>query len=108
MPKYIDAENFREWILKQKRLSKNYTVMMLDETPTADVQEVKHGKWLTEEYMYGRDGMEDSWVERLAEDGDCAYCSECRKNAGLDGGEEYVLSNYCPNCGAKMDLEDKQ
>ena len=40
MARYINADNFRAWILKQKRLSKDYTVMMLDDTPTADVQEV--------------------------------------------------------------------
>ena len=42
----IDADDFRSWLLKQKRLSKNYTLMMLDESPTIDL--VKCGqpfKW---------------------------------------------------------------
>lgn len=30
-------------------------------------------------------------------------CSICRKTALLDGGEDYVTSPYCPNCGARMD-----
>ena len=73
--------------------------------PAADVRPVVHGKWITQEYMYGDPdvGTEDMWVERLAEYGDCAYCSECGGYAGLDGSEEYVLSNYCPHCGAKME-----
>lgn len=29
-------------------------------------------------------------------------CSICRKTALLDGGEDYVASPYCPNCGARM------
>lgn len=32
----IDADDFRSWLLKQKRLSKDYILMMLDETPTID------------------------------------------------------------------------
>ena len=30
-------------------------------------------------------------------------CSICSFPALLDGGEEYVFSKFCPNCGAKMD-----
>lgn len=34
-------------------------------------------------------------------------CSLCNKNAGLS--EEYFwhLSKFCPNCGAKMDIEEE-
>lgn len=78
----------------------------LEEEPTADVVEVRHGEWLTKEYFYGKDGECDGWVEKPAENGDCAYCSSCHEHALLNGGEEYELSNYCPNCGAKMDKEN--
>ena len=51
--------------------------------PTADVVEVRHGVW-------GFDGI--GWT-----------CSEC---------DEYNLSDaktdYCPNCGAKMDGERRE
>ena len=34
-------------------------------------------------------------------------CSNCGEMALLDMyGESHYRSNYCPNCGAKMDLED--
>ena len=46
----------------------------------ADVATVRHGKWL-----HRKNGV--------------AYCSECEIDAVEDGTE------YCPNCGAKMDLE---
>ena len=49
--------------------------------PPADVAPVRHGKWL-----HRKNGV--------------AYCSECEIDAVEDGTE------YCPNCGAKMDLED--
>jgi DNA-directed RNA polymerase subunit RPC12/RpoP len=34
-------------------------------------------------------------------------CSECGASPLLDGEREYVETNYCPNCGAKMDLKEK-
>ena len=49
--------------------------------PVADVAPVRHGKWL-----HRKNGV--------------AYCSECE----VDTVEDEM--NYCPNCGAKMDLED--
>ena len=49
--------------------------------PPADVAPVRHGKWL-----HRKNGV--------------AYCSECK----IDTVEDET--NYCPNCGAKMDLED--
>lgn len=33
-------------------------------------------------------------------------CSECRKETICDYDDEFILSNFCPNCGAKMDLEE--
>ena len=49
--------------------------------PVADVAPVRHGKWL-----HRKNGV--------------AYCSECEVDTVEDE------TNYCPNCGAKMDLED--
>lgn len=34
-------------------------------------------------------------------------CSCCNSEATYTCNDEYELSNYCPNCGAKMDLEDE-
>lgn len=31
-------------------------------------------------------------------------CSVCKEEAVYDCNDEFVLSKYCPNCGAKMDL----
>ena len=74
--------------------------------PAADVVEVRHGRWLTKEYMYGDPdvGIEDMWVDRLAEQSDYyAYCSVCGKDAEYNGEGSLVLSDCCPSCGAKMD-----
>lgn len=50
-------------------------------SPTIDAEPVRHGRWLVD----GLTGM--------------SFCSECT---------DYAVeadTNYCPNCGAKMDLE---
>ena len=94
MPRYIDAESFRTWILKQHRLSKNYTVQMLDETPTADVQEVKHAHW------------------SCVNEDECNYMCDGDEGCGrvlslvLGSPEDYDIG-YCPFCGAKMDEKEE-
>ena len=56
------------------------------ELPAADVAEVVHGRWI--------------WNEEGEIDWEQFYrCSNC-------GNKEYWESNFCPNCGAKMDLEE--
>lgn len=58
----------------------------IERIPAADVVLVRHGRWdpLT---MSTDNGMEVLWVH--------AKC----------GCERYEKSNYCPNCGAKMDKD---
>ena len=56
------------------------------ELPAADVAEVVHERWI--------------WNEEGEIDWEQFYrCSNC-------GDKEYWESNFCPNCGAKMDLEE--
>lgn len=60
----------------------------LKEMPTIDAVEVVHGTW-------------------VHEFGGFVNCSECGASPLLDGEREYVETNYCPNCGAKMDGEGR-
>lgn len=59
----------------------------IDEVPAEDVAPVVHGRW-----VYGED------VD--------IQCSVCGADAFTEGDYRQVKSRYCPNCGAKMDLED--
>lgn len=52
----------------------------IEDAPAADVAPVRHGRWL----------CVDTDTEQFF------LCNRCKK-------KEYWESNYCPNCGAKMD-----
>ena len=58
----------------------------VEDVPAADVSPVVHGRWSEPYEIYGFDIMGR----------DCSVC-------GRTYGE--VKSNYCPNCGARMDGE---
>ena len=91
MPRYVDADMFEVVSLTDK--SEEYTngalhiLDMVDKALTADVQEIKHGKWMG------------------ASDGDGIVCSVCGSDFCTLVLNVYNY-NYCPNCGAKMDGEE--
>lgn len=55
--------------------------------PAADVAEVRHGRWID----YAEGGKQ---------------CTAC-KGVFWHGEYNPIEPNYCPNCGARMDKEDK-
>lgn len=57
--------------------------------PAADVAPVKHGKWIYEE-------IENSLLFWL----NCSVCGWKSLDQSVS-----IAYHYCPNCGAKMDLE---
>lgn len=66
---------------------------IVSKAPSADVAPVVHGKWI----------LRGKWLR-------CSQCDEkaLLKETGETGGfheYEQVRSDYCPMCGAKMDLE---
>ena len=63
---------------------------MISDAPTIDAVPVRHGKWI-HEVRYTIDSLHSYQQYR---------CSEC--------GMTYITNTkYCPNCGARMDEEDK-
>lgn len=55
----------------------------IEQIPTADVVEVRHGEWIWTEN--GEADYEQYWV--------CSVCGE----------KSYIETKYCSDCGAKMD-----
>lgn len=65
----------------------------VDKITAADVAEVRHGRWLTT----------DAYPHHL-------YCSVCYKTYAKNAkwvNELDLPTNYCPNCGARMDQEEE-
>jgi hypothetical protein len=63
----------------------------LDDSPTVDAVPVVHGRW----------------IETLVPDGYVQKASRMRKQCSVCGWTNACRYKYCPNCGAKMDLEVK-
>lgn len=59
--------------------------LLLENQPTIDAVEAKHGEWIDEKNGY-------YWFGK---------CSSCRKEFAIDGWYASDM-NYCPNCGAVM------
>ena len=85
-----DTDSGKQWDFK-----KELCVLkpIIDAQPTVDAVEVVHGRWLY-----------DSGSGRYF----CSACDEYAlsfKKDTLYGGDLYevCLTDYCPNCGAKMD-----
>lgn len=69
-------------------------VVVADYLLDNDIVPVVHGWWLTwEEQFPGRTPRKKSMLG--------VFCSTCHNHADN-------MSDYCPNCGAKMDLEENK
>lgn len=77
MARYIDVDEFFQHFSCTS--CADDIIEYLQEAPTADVEEVKHGYWI--------------------EDDEYQVCSECGEEHHWD---EY-RATYCEDCGAKMD-----
>lgn len=98
MRRYIDADKLSETIKEHSYLlsdsinSRNYGMFLdgimqaIGEAPTADAQEVRHGRWNT---INGR----------------FTQCSVCGVSRDI---RTQVGWNFCPVCGAKMDEEEHE
>ena len=110
--KVIDAAYFQGFIdqykIQQKeRINKGLGLryfgpkqmqMLFDKMPLIDAEPVRHGRWINKKRWSM--GKWHEWLE----------CSECKyQDYNFETYEAVPFagpSNYCPDCGAKMDLKD--
>lgn len=84
----VDSSTTLEGFLLAAAIKEAFVIDLKDEkvTPTIDVVEVKHGKWIiTSEFE------------------DCCYakCNQCNITQVFYFNKR--LTNFCPNCGAEME-----
>lgn len=82
MYEYIEREALRDALYDADAITMN-GVKILNQFPPTDVSPVRHGRWV----------CVDTDNEQFF------ICNRCKRR-------EYWESNYCPNCGAKMDAEE--
>ena len=90
MARYIDADKLFRYVYEQTHLAKGKLQNYIRENRTADVEEVKHGKWIEDiKDIFPANGIVP--IKALV-----GYrCSVCNR-------PELRKEPYC-NCGAKMD-----
>lgn len=84
MPEYIDKEKYCAEVCKCNEEKCDKSKCPIWNAPAADVAPVVHGKWI---HLSG-----------------CDVCSVCNYKTG----KHEVGRNFCPEYGAKMDLEDDE
>lgn len=84
--KFIDVDVLAKQIYKRVNNSaiRSWLFAIINETPAADVQEVKRGQWKDANEMF-----------------ECSICGYSFENEGY-----MHFFNFCPNCGARMDGEE--
>ena len=93
MPRYIHADKMIADTKAMKQVAEGIEIegiiKYIDEHATANVQEIKHGKWIKTDYY-------DIFHMPIYE------CSVCHKKVA----DHYInCYKYCLHCGAKMDGE---
>lgn len=77
-------------------------VQDIDEAPTVDAVAVVHGRWVIEKrHTISRNPYMDDNYHAHATCSECGFCIHS-ENASF-GYPKMNTTNYCPNCGAKMD-----
>ena len=98
MPEYIEREALLKHAIalnNPHELGENVVpVSDIEAAPAADVAQVVHGEWVL--------------LDECSNAG--VYCSICHKAVYRESAwykNVHIKSNYCPNCGCKMDKEDE-
>lgn len=109
MSRYIDAEKVHQFVDDKVAEGKDgwakgvpyewaYALTVIDNAPTADVVEVRHGEWVYHECVSSYDGCKSGYS--------CSVCSAFVDEEAFDTDEFHKA--FCGNCGAKMDGERRE
>ena len=95
MAEYIDRETAIAWFMPYahagESIDADVVISDIKGMKAADVAPVRHGRWIDK--------------------GEYAVCTECGGRSGTqyDGVEPVpLMTQFCPNCGAKMYVDSKE
>ena len=97
---YVEAQKNNMALLKFTDFCLEKATEELSEQPSAEAEPVRHGLWMPV-YESEMTGWNPAFAGRDPIGG--YICSACKEEAVYDCNDKFVLSNYCPYCGAKMD-----
>lgn len=108
MDKYIKVQDIESFLEKYYWDSCSYTDVVNDiicRFSTADVVPITHGYWVEGEKRY-----EHNWGSITVHQCNCSQCGYTQESSIWGGGISNSIekTKYCPNCGAKMDLHNKE
>lgn len=83
MSRYIDADALLDIF---KTLKWDASCSIVEDMPTADAVEVKHGHWIKDDNGTYSCSVCQSWIPN----------------------EQHYYANYCLHCGAKMDEREEE
>lgn len=83
----IDAYELTRQIERMKDVNRDDVIALIARQKPVDAEPVRHGRWIDASGMI--------------------LCSECGDSWGTETEEMVRSFNYCPNCGAKMDVEEQ-
>ena len=74
-------------------------VKAIDDAPTVDAEPVRHGRWLKDAELNTYCSCCDGYIPTVR-------CHQDYEDDEYDWDEEIEETEFCPNCGAKMDKEE--
>lgn len=117
MAKYINRDELVDWLkrIPLKDLSDGLglcriimeedfkqAIRTIPKGAIVDLEPVVHGVWIpVHESEISGWNPEVAGIDPI----DGYICSACKNEAIYDCNDKFVLSDYCPNCGARMDGE---
>ena len=103
IPEYITKDTLKETLIDWScdasyiEVETKWALEEIKNIPAADVAPIIHGRWMP-------DNEDIKWGNSLIK----YSCSNCKKRAYWDKEQyKFILFEYCPFCGARMDGEAK-
>lgn len=90
------AERMAKEVLSDKPVVLGWVLRLIRSIPTIEAEPVRHGQWEYHDCVCTGDGLIAVYA-----------CSACQGCIDEDVFDQLHETRFCPNCGAKMDGDEK-